>query len=317
MISPTIQRKPKKKQSPSIKTLNQDNIKFIHSCLKSLRVVESILTECEKNKIQNIFVVDGPNMGFWKEKTFKNRELFLWGKKFRNVLLQNTIQTDTNLYLIISQKELTKEPTCDEMVSMSNMLHYKKQFFLNLSVACYDKKFDERCMVPNETDDFTRKYLSMTLLQKFRKYKKHVSIYEISNDESRNWILDSKFKVPRIPFPTTLFREKPTMITKTKPTMITKTKPTMITKTKPTIITKTKPTIITKTKPLVFTWKKKTIKQKQDKSPLVLTTKPTPSLSVRPFYAHINVPSGMPQQFGINPSIAKRLLQSYQTDLKT
>jgi hypothetical protein len=267
--------------------------------------------------------VDGPNIGFWKEKTFKNRELFLWGKKFRNVLLQNTIQTDTNLYLIISQKELiTKEPTCDDMVSMSNLVNYKKQFFLNLSVACYDKKLDERCMVSNETDDFTRKYLSMTLLQKFRQYKKHVSIYEISNDESRNWKLDIKFKVPRIPFPTTLFREKPTIITKPKPTIITKPKPTIITKPKPTIITKpkptiitkTKPTIITKTKPIFFTWKKK---PKQKKSPLVLTTKPTPSLSLRPLYAHINLPSGMPQQFGINPAIANTLLQSYQTDLKT
>lgn len=239
MITPTIQRKPKKKQTVYINKLNQENIKLIKSCLKSLHVVETILDECEKRKIQNIFVVDGPNMAYWKEKTFKTRQAFLLGRKFRNILLMNTVQTETNLFLIISQKEFTKDavstPTCEQMMSISNMMEYKKQYFMNISVACYDKNIDERCMFPNEIDDYTRKYLSVVLSQKFRQYKKYIPIYEISNDESKNWLIDSRFKVPRIPFQTTLFREK-----------------------KETATPMTKPT--TTLKPITMTWKKKQTK---------------------------------------------------------
>lgn len=310
MISPDIQRKPKKKQTNYIKKLNMDNIKYIKSCIKKLDLVQYIIEECQKKNVENIFVVDGPNMGFWKQSTFKSRQSFLMGRNFRNLLIENTTKEHVNLFLIISQKPLEKKennvmPTCEQMMSFSNVVKHKKQFFINITVACYDQHTDERCMVPNETDDYTRKYISAVLKHTFRQSKKYVPIYEISNDESRNWFIDKKFKVPRIPFPISLLthKEEKTII-KTK----TSNPSSKI------ILKKEKPTPLLKT-----VWKKKVplkwVEKTSVKNNNVIDNFPTttPLLTRRPLYTHINMPSGTAQQFGINPIIAKNLLKKLET----
>lgn len=292
---PVIHRKRKSSQIPYITSLNQDNIIALRSCLDTLPLVKTILNLCKKEKVFNIFIVDGPNMGFEKTPIFKDRQKFLTGKAFRQTLIDNSTK-DLNLFIIVSQKQLKKTrtsiiPTCEDMLTISKIITQNKHFFVNITVACYDKNTNHRCMVPNETDDYVRKYLAYILLLKFSEMKHHISIYEISNDKSKNWYIDKKFKAPIIPFQRAIFKLKKSSHNTKTPVY--------------------RRSVNTRTKsfsPKIWVKKKVNTDQYIKPSKLPIFTN-VPLIFTRPMYTHVNMPSGTAHQFGINSIVARGLIQ--------
>lgn len=300
--SPTLTRKPKRGQTPYVKSLNLDNMNILKSCIDTLPIVDSVLDFCRKNKVHNIYLVDGPNMGYQKSATFSTRQAFLSGKKFRKVLIDNMNKDNKkSLFLIVSQKSFRNgksiSPSCNNMLHVSNIIGQNQHFFLNMKVACYDKNTKNACMVSNETDDYVRKYLSNVLALKCRTTKNHITLYEISNDKSRNWLVDKKINIPRIAFPRTIFYKKPPIVSKT-------------------ILPKRKtptPKTTTTNKTLTMIWRPKRTITKMNTQNKQETIRPIPTLKVRPLYSHINMPSGTALQFGINPQVSKGLVQRLNT----
>lgn len=214
---PTIKRTAKKSQTDRITKTTNKNITYIKKCLKSTGFFENIYSICDTEKIENIFVIDGPNIGYHKSHVFESRERYLTGKNFYKFISKNTATSEKNLHIVVSQKDMTAFDDCNDILEVFDTKYNQNNYFVHVRVSCYDETTKKRCMFSNEVDDFVRKYISIYLAKHYKKAKKYIPIYEISNDLSRNW--ETTDKITLIRFPTSLLKTKPT-----KPTKTTKTK---------------------------------------------------------------------------------------------
>lgn len=113
-----IVRKRKKGQKIYLRQLMEDNMKHIRSCFDMFHVADSIVSICKKNNITDIFIVDGPNIGYYRSSSFHVRQSFLASKHFRNMLDMSYAKDNAKLFVIVSQNRWIKKIKKEDLTYM-------------------------------------------------------------------------------------------------------------------------------------------------------------------------------------------------------